>query len=161
MTHVFSEGPFAPDHIHEYKASALPYMKPLVFNSTLQHYSYAKALAFHDLLIAKKILNTEDPWTCYLYASSLKFYEEDHWNNVKNTILVSSLRSKFYPDKEYTELLTSTGYDDIVYDNANKELGGEENLLGKCLMDVRSWINHMNSYVGTMSRMYGNNPEEM
>lgn len=121
-----------------------------------QYMMFQKAVLFHDVETAKKIMETEDPKKIKALGREVKNFDSAVWDDAKFDIVVKANHKKFTQNEELRERLLGTGdkilveaspYDKIwgVGLRANDERILDErnwgqNLLGKALMGVRERI---------------------
>ena len=74
--------------------------------------------------------------------SDLEDSEKENWNEIKYTVCLNATYYKIMQDYELKKWLLSTGNKDLVY-NCNDEWGGDENLFGFALMELRDEINRV------------------
>ena len=133
--------------------------KNISYTSMEQYMMHQKAILFNDTEIAEQILNTSDFATIKALGRKVRNFNQNTWDDKKEAIVTSGLFCKFDQNSELKEKLLSTG-DDIlaecavrdkiwgiglsVYDNDrfNPNLWKGQNLLGKCLMEVRKMLSN-------------------
>ena len=78
------------------------------FSSMEQYMMYQKAVCFQDLVIAAKILNTEDVSRIKELGRLVAGYDENHWNGVRQIAVYEGLCAKFSQNEELREKLKAT-----------------------------------------------------
>ena len=124
------------------------------FTSMEQYMMYKKAVLFHDMKIALKILQTSDVAEIKRLGRAVSGYDENYWNGVRQIIVYQGLMAKFLQNAKLKDLLLSTG-DSILaecavkdrvwgiglsmkdVDRLDKAKWKGQNLLGYALMLVR------------------------
>lgn len=93
------------------------------FSSMEQFMMYRKAVCFHDNLIAKQILETEDVAAIKALGREVSNYDDHVWNGVRQITVYEGLLAKFSQNDDLKKKLKSTG-------NAN---------LAECAVRDRIW----------------------
>ena len=124
------------------------------FTSMEQYMMYKKAMLFHDMGIASKILQTSDVAEIKRLGRAVSGYDENYWNGVRQIVVYQGLMAKFSQNEKLKDLLLSTG-DSILaecavkdriwgiglsmkdVDRLDKAKWKGQNLLGYALMLVR------------------------
>lgn len=122
------------------------------FTSSEQAYMFTKASFFGDTEIATKILKSTTPKEAKKLGRKVQNFNQQAWDFVKTHAMDNALRMKANHCPEFVDFLLSTGNDILIeaspfdriwgigFDEenalANQEKWGQ-NLLGKCLMELR------------------------
>lgn len=93
------------------------------FSSMEQFMMYQKALYFHDADIALKILETSDVAYIKQLGQTIKNYNENAWNGVRQIIVYEGLTAKFSQNQFLKEQLLNT----------------KECLLAECAVKDKIW----------------------
>lgn len=120
-----------------------------------QFMMYQKMMTFGHPEIAEKILETDDQYGCkQLGKSKISNWDSDLWDKIRYQIVKRGIKAKFFQNKDLAEKLLSTG-DKLLAEcsGSDKNWGigisdndprrfdvsnwSGQNLLGRCLMDVR------------------------
>ena len=126
----------------------------ITFTSMEQYMMYCKARCFQDAEIAQQILETEDVATIKALGRSVKGYDDNHWNGVRQIVVYKGLCTKFEQNEDLKQKLLSTGdallaecaVRDRIWgiglsmndpDRLNRFKWQGQNLLGYALMMVR------------------------
>lgn len=126
----------------------------ITFTSMEQYMMYCKATCFQDAEIAQQILETEDVATIKALGRSVKGYDDNHWNGVRQIVVYKGLCAKFEQNEDLKYKLLSTGnallaecaVRDRIWgiglsmndpDRLNRFKWQGQNLLGYTLMMVR------------------------
>ena len=126
----------------------------ITFTSMEQYMMYCKAMCFQDAEIAQQILETEDVATIKALGRSVKGYDDNHWNGVRQIVVYKGLCAKFEQNEDLKQKLLSTGnvllaecaVRDRIWgiglsmndpDRLNRFKWQGQNLLGYALMMVR------------------------
>lgn len=126
--------------------------------SSEQAFMLEKALMF-DTSMVKPILATTDPRAIKKLGRKVKNFDEKKWNKVRYDIMVDILLAKFSTEPLKAQLL-STGDELMVDASPNDKIWGAglvigdarlnypnyypgQNLLGKALMEARTWLRNM------------------
>ena len=126
----------------------------ITFTSMEQYMMYCKAMCFQDGQIAQQILETEDVATIKALGRSVKGYDDNHWNGVRQIVVYKGLCVKFEQNEDLKQKLLSTGnallaecaVRDRIWgiglsmndpDRLNRFKWQGQNLLGYALMMVR------------------------
>lgn len=127
----------------------------LNFNCSEQYFMYIKCLTFEpeNQNLQKQILEEHDPSKIKSYGRMIKNYNEKKWNFIRYDVMKTALINKFSQNEDLRNILLSTKnkklYEASKYDKiwgigfskdqiknvSESEYG--QNLLGKCLMEVR------------------------
>lgn len=127
------------------------------FSSMEQFMMYRKAVCFHDNLIAKQILETEDVAAIKALGREVSNYDDHVWNGVRQITVYEGLLAKFSQNDDLKKKLKSTGTailaECAVRDRIwgiglsmhdprrmNPKQWNEKNLLGYTLMMVRDKV---------------------
>ncbi len=79
------------------------------FSSMEQFMMYRKAVCFHDNLIAKQILETEDVAAIKALGREVSNYDDHVWNGVRQITVYEGLLAKFSQNDDLKKKLESTG----------------------------------------------------
>lgn len=128
------------------------------FNCSEQYLMYHKCLTFDkdNICLLSEILNERDPKKIKQFGRSVRNYNEQIWNRIRQNIMIQGLVGKFSQSSELCEILLNTG-DKIIYEASKydriwgigyypSEIVGVSfnnfgmNLLGKSLMETRRLI---------------------
>lgn len=90
------------------------------FSSVEQYMMYKKAILFHDIEIAEKILETHDVALIKELGRRVRGFNESYWNGVRQIIVFEGLYAKFSQNEMLKEKLKSTG-DSILAECAVKD----------------------------------------
>ena len=112
-----------------------------------------KALKFGDMDIATKIMLSNNPVHQKSLGKKISNFQLDVWRKAVPEVLIKGLQAKFTQDEICKNFLLATGQRDIGEANPSDSFFGigmglrhpdawdkskwENNLLGKCLMEVR------------------------
>lgn len=124
------------------------------YSSMEQYMMYQKAILFNDKEIASKILSTDNFAEIKALGRRVKGFNEEIWNKNKELIITKGLLGKFSQNPSLKEQLLATGnailaecaVRDKIWgiglsmtdeDRLNLSKWKGQNLLGKCLMNVR------------------------
>lgn len=118
-----------------------------------QYMMFRKALAFNDMEIASKIMNTAKPSEQKTLGREVKNFNQEQWDAVKEKIVYEGLHEKFTQDSDLADYLLGTGDEEIVEANPEDNIWGigldeenalktpesewGQNLLGKLLTKLR------------------------
>lgn len=133
------------------------YAEDHIFTSAEQYMMYNKASIFDDDDIADEILDTHNCRHIKKLGRKVKYFDEELWDEYKVDIVTRGNYLKFSQNEKLKEKLLDTGNATIVeassYDKIwgvgidvkdpriyNPEFWRGQNLLGKCLMQVRYLI---------------------
>ena len=122
-----------------------------------QYFMAHKAILFEDFETKELIMKTSNPKTIKFYGRQVKNFNESIWNEHKYEIMVSGCFYKFCKNEQAKKTLLNTGnkiiaeaskYDFIWGIGLTKEEALKipkkdwpgQNLLGQCLMEVRSLL---------------------
>lgn len=164
MYHFFSSGSFLSnfypaeftDGTHRFKTSE-------------QYYMYRKAVTFNDTQTAQEILKASNPRKAKALGRQVKKFDNKHWDTVKEQAMVNALTLKFTQNPRLLKQLLATGDKILVeaspwdsiwgiglsLDDPRKDDPAQwrgQNLLGKCLMQVRSRLSEFIKQQSTSSR---------
>ena len=130
----------------------------ITFNCNEQYYVYRKCIHFdtYNQSLINNILNEYSPYEVKKYGRLINNFDQMVWNNHKYSVMLEGLINKFTQNPELAQMLLNTRdaylYEASPYDRIwgigyttpdayNIELQNYgENLLGKCLMEVRKYI---------------------
>ena len=127
------------------------------YTSSEQYMMYKKAILFNDLGIANKILSASNPKLIKIYGRQVKNFDETLWKKNRENIVYqgnlykftqNNLLKKIMLDTKDKILVEASPYDKIWgigMCKTHKDINDKSkwkglNLLGKCLMKVRSSI---------------------
>ena len=79
------------------------------FSSMEQFMMYRKAVCFHDNLIAKQILETENVAAIKALGREVSNYDDHVWNGVRQITVYEGLLAKFSQNDDLKKKLKSTG----------------------------------------------------
>ena len=79
------------------------------FSSMEQFTMYRKAVCFHDNLIAKQILETEDVAAIKALGREVSNYDDHVWNGVRQITVYEGLLAKFSQNDDLKKKLKSAG----------------------------------------------------
>ena len=79
------------------------------FSSMEQFMMYRKAVCFHDNLIAKQILETEDVAAIKALGREVSNYDDHVWNGVRQITVYEGLLAKFSQNDDLKKKLKSSG----------------------------------------------------
>ena len=122
-----------------------------------QYLMSEKAKIFHDYVMFKKIMDTENPKLHKKYGRQVKNYNDTEWEKIREDIAITGNYAKFSQNRKLYEYLISTENKilveaspyDIIWGIGLKETDERcldetkwrgTNLLGKVLMQVRKDI---------------------
>lgn len=118
---------------------------PFVLNDaewpTSEHYFQAQK--FDDEAYREKIRTTKSPMVAARLGRSRKVPIKPDWESVKVDVMRTAVRAKIRAHKKLTELLLSTGDEELIEDAARDYFwgcgadGSGQNWLGRILMEVR------------------------
>lgn len=127
----------------------------LTFSSMEQYMMYSKACLFGDRSVANRILHIDDVRQIKALGRMVKVYKDKKWKAEREEIVKGGLRCKYGQSEDLKKRMIGTG-DKILAECAVKdtiwgiglsmhderrfdmEQWRGQNLLGKCLMAVRS-----------------------
>lgn len=125
-----------------------------IFNCMEQYLMNKKALKFGDMDIATKIMQTINPVQQKMLGKKITNFQQDVWRKDVPEVVIKGLQAKFTQDEICKNFLLTTGQRDIGEANPSDSFFGigmglrnpaawdksqwENNLLGKCLMEVRT-----------------------
>lgn len=127
-----------------------------ICHSSVEHaYQYTKAITFQDVTSAKQILGALTPADAKRFGMNVRGFQAKHWDTKKKDVLLEILRQKFGDETKLAQLLKSTIGKSLAEAGRsktfaigmsinNKDIFDTKkwphncNLLGKCLMEVRS-----------------------
>jgi ribA/ribD-fused uncharacterized protein len=124
------------------------------FSSMEQFMMYQKAFFFHDNVVCKKILETQDVSTIKGLGRLVSGYDDNYWNGIRQIVVYEGLMAKFSQNDRLKGLLLETGnailaecaVKDKIWgiglsmkdaDRLDKTKWRGQNLLGYALMMVR------------------------
>jgi hypothetical protein len=124
------------------------------FSSMEQFMMYKKAFYFHDDVIGKQILETQDVSTIKELGRIVSGYDDNYWNGIRQIVVYEGLMAKFSQNDRLKGLLLETGnailaecaVKDRIWgiglsmkdaDRLDKTKWRGQNLLGYALMMVR------------------------
>lgn len=127
------------------------------FSSMEQYMMYRKAELFNDKTIADEIMNTNNVGKIKMFGRSVKNYEENLWNGVRQIIVYEGLIAKFEQNEVLLQKLVDTeeavlaecAVQDCIWGiglsmkderRFNIQEWKGKNLLGYSLMEVRRKI---------------------
>lgn len=127
------------------------------YSSMEQYMMYQKAVLFHDKEIAEKILEASGCGKIKALGRQVHNFDESIWRANREKIVVKGLTAKFTQNEKLKKLLLKTGNDTLAECAVGDKIWGiglsmhdsrrlnqaewqGQNLLGKCLMTVRSDI---------------------
>lgn len=132
----------------------------IIFNCTEQYFMYYKALTFADKNntnenIAAKILQTTDPFEIKRLGREVRDYDDGLWSAIRYGIMLRGNILKYTQNTDLMIKLSSTGNKTLVEASPTDTIWGVglaekdplildsnnwtgQNLLGKCLMEVRT-----------------------
>lgn len=125
------------------------------FNCAEQFMMWKKANMFRDFDIAWKIMKETSPANQQKLGRQVKNFDIDKWNKYKATIVTRGNYFKFSQDEDLKQFLLRTGNDILIEASPYDRVWGigyseehalknvddwGENLLGKCLMEVRELL---------------------
>lgn len=96
------------------------YIDEIHFTSMEQYMMYKKAVLFHDMEIASKIIQTSDVAEIKRLGRAVSRYDENYWNGVRQIVVYQGLMAKFSQNEKLKNLLLSTG-DSILAECAVKD----------------------------------------
>ena len=138
------------------------YKSPMIYDgkkffSSEQLFMYLKALFFNDYEIAEKILHCKSSFEAKELGRNVSNFKEEEWEIYREEAMFIACKNKFQQNIDLKEMLLITGnkilvegnshdyiwavgldFNDRLIENENNWKG--LNLLGKCLMKVRSEI---------------------
>ena len=79
------------------------------FSSMEQFMMYRKAVCFHDDVIAKEILETEDVARIKALGREVSNYEDHVWNGMRQIVVYEGLLAKFSQNADLRRKLKGTG----------------------------------------------------
>ena len=79
------------------------------FTSMEQYMMYRKAICFLDVDIANRILETDDVAEIKALGRSVKRYDDNHWNGVRQISVYEGLCAKFNQNENLKHQLLGTG----------------------------------------------------
>lgn len=144
----FLKGPLSQWHRSEFKAVGKNFV------TAEQFMMYMKAMIMNDVDTAAKILETESPSEQKKLGRQVKNFDGPTWDMIKEAVVAHGNIRKFLSNPDLKEYLLSTGDKQLVEVNPKDSIWGigmdeetamvtpeeewnGENLLGKCLMEVR------------------------
>lgn len=132
-------------------------LNDITFSSMEQYMMYSKAICFDDADVAAKILETTDVAKIKALGRSVKNYDDNHWNGVRQIIIYEGLIAKFSQNEKLKKKLKETekailaecavkdriwgiGLSMTDEDRFDRTKWKGQNLLGYALMKVRDKI---------------------
>ena len=131
----------------------------LHFYNSEQFFMFIKAIVFGDTETAKKILATKDPKKAKKLGREVKDYDDNVWSKMRYKIMVDANKAKYSQNEDLKKLITSdefkdkgftesspldlcwgTGFAETHPDADDETKWKGQNLLGKALDEVRSWL---------------------
>lgn len=129
-----------------------------VFNGKMFHFSeqcfmYQKAILFNDFDVANQILNETDVRKIKVLGRKVKNFNNELWDIHKENFMYNACYAKFSQNDRLKDFLLGTGNCEIVEASPVDNIWGigfssdkamenidkwGQNLLGKCLMKVRT-----------------------
>lgn len=124
-----------------------------------QYMMHQKALLFKDQEIADEIMSVTHPKDHQDLGRKVKGYDQAKWDKVKEIIVIDGNYCKFTQNNKFKNILLETGDLELVEASPMDKVWGikmaedhpdvrdrtkwrGQNLLGKCLMEVRNRIQH-------------------
>lgn len=95
-------------------------IEQITFSSMEQYMMYQKASCFHDQVIAKQILATNDVARIKELGRMVTDYDDAVWNGLRQIIVYEGLLAKFSQNEELLQKLLNTG-DAILAECAVKD----------------------------------------
>ena len=80
----------------------------MVFSSMEQYMMYQKAICFHDEEIASQILKTKDVAEIKQLGRTVKKYDENVWNGIRQLVVYEGLLAKFSQNENLRNQLKNT-----------------------------------------------------
>ena len=80
----------------------------IVFSSMEQYMMYQKAICFHDEEIASQILKTKDVAEIKQLGRTVKKYDENVWNGIRQLVVYEGLLAKFSQNENLRNQLKNT-----------------------------------------------------
>ena len=84
-------------------------VKDRSFSSMEQYMMYRKAVCFHDIEIASRIMKTDDVSEIKQLGRLVSEYDDNVWNGIRQIIVYEGLLAKFYQNDALKQQLKSTG----------------------------------------------------
>ena len=84
-------------------------VKDRSFSSMEQYMMYWKAVCFHDIEIASRIMKTDDVSEIKQLGRLVSEYDDNVWNGIRQIIVYEGLLAKFYQNDALKQQLKSTG----------------------------------------------------
>lgn len=127
------------------------------YSSMEQFMMHQKALLFKDSCVAEKIMKTSDFKKIKSLGRKVQNFKESVWIQNREIIVIKGLTAKFTQNEDLKELLLNTGDETLVECAVKDKIWGiglslsdekrldqtkwkGQNLLGNCLMTVRSTL---------------------
>ena len=93
------------------------------FSSMEQYMMFQKAKYFHDEIIAKEILETDDVSIIKQLGRKVSNYNESYWNGIRQIVIYEGLHAKFSQNNNLKKLLLET----------------KDAILAECALKDRIW----------------------
>ena len=128
------------------------------FKTLEQCYGYIRAKHFNDVVVATKILKTNDPAEVKRLGYKVRGFRASEWNKVKEDIMLKLLRMKFSRGNVLAEKLKATGTKQLaesgkdmffscglplMHPNVLDTTKWGSNMLGKLQMKIRNELNQV------------------
>lgn len=118
----------------------------IIFSSVEQFYQYSKFIDT-DIAWAESIRRTRNAYEAKRLGQNRSHPINPSWDKIKVSIMNWGLRIKFTNDDELRQLLLSTADEILIEANPydkfwgqNPQTGFGQNMMGQCLMNIRSEI---------------------
>ncbi len=129
-----------------------------MFNCSEQYFMYVKCLTFDPLNVEhlSLILKTTSATNVKKLGRQIKNYNNSTWNKIRYDVMKKGLIGKFTQNNDLKQKLLKTGEKKLYEASKNDNIWGigfyadsavhtdpslyGQNLLGKCLMDVRNLL---------------------
>lgn len=95
----------------------------ITFSSMEQFMMYRKAISFHDMSVADKILATDDVAKIKALGRVVSNYDDIYWSGIRQIVVYEGLLAKFSQNEDLKEDLKATG----------------DALLAECAVNDRIW----------------------
>jgi len=115
---------------------------------TSEHYFQAQK--FESIEIQETVRNAKTPMEAARIGRNNKYPLRKDWENEKDTVMRTAIAQKFAAHSKLSELLISTGTQEIIEDTTNDYYWGcgkdgtGKNVLGKLLMELREDLQEQN-----------------